>query len=427
MGYKEQLGDKNAGQLNQLKRKVIEDFLHHNAQNLYKDYSTKDCFPLQQEMYYYKMTQPLDAIVIVSKDEVKEFSQISKIINRMISNNEVFRWYLSIEDEKLKINTIHDKIELQFPTVYFDEINLGIEEVFTEAIDSLMSSLFRSQVLNYLLYQVYILENQKYFKIVFSISHIIADGGINKAINKAFRNELMGRTKVESSYSAYMEEVITASRNDSIIDRYIEELNSINKKNNFKFENQNKNYDKWTFIEVDAKNENSWVELILKVAYEIGTIGCKKMGLDEIVVKVSLNFRDIFGSKYESLVGACQSFFFCIVKVESIDSFKERNFANIQKYLFKGHLDFNYLCSQGFTINNSKRESNRYIDLNNSTLLNVNLLSGNISKKENVILFLNSLAETNSHYKEAVPRVLRLEGYLWNKKIIIYLPDTLSL
>lgn len=383
---------------------VTEHYNEHNVKEK-RVIRQERPYEIQLAMFAAGLTNPVEACVVINKQDVPNEQSLMMLINKVISHNEIFNYVYIKKEDEIILNVIENEEDRKF-LIFHDAAEKDIPKII-KFVNGFLSKELDNNLWNSELFDVYIVETEARYYINFLVSHIIADPGINTVLNIVFRQELNG-TKIEfPQYSEYIKTIRDGRYNNP----YTTQLSSflkINEDNNPILDDLTK--ERTLMVAPSTCSLNNWDELLLECTFLIGTNILSKTNLKELVMKVSYNFRNALEPKYQRLVGDCHSYFFVyILADDDLERFMARN-SEYLKLIKENAIECGYWTAVG---------DNIYKDIYDSTRVNINLVTGYYLSQNDVNDYLSKAKKLN----EKVMRFknLRIDAVLFKKKYYMYI------
>ena len=362
-------------------------------------------FEIQKDMIRAGLVMPLTAVTVVDKNEIANDDELNSIILKLLSQNEVFQY---------RYTEVNNEIILKVKEAKKDLVILKLSDVREQDVQNIIQTtngvLIKELSKNYLnskLYFVYVIQSNSKYCINFVISHIIADAGINTAINRAIREIITNDEYTPPQYKDYVSRIKQTPRENGyslIVKNFI----SINKENKNKLELllEERELLKES-VSVSLKN---WDYVLFESAFVVGKRIINYTGIMKLVMKVSYNFRNAFDEKYQSLIGDCHSYFFVMMKSgDTLEEFCKRNFEYLD-LIRKEKIECGYFRSV---------EDSVYMEIYDSTKVNINLMTDNYLCEDDVIQYLDSSLALNQKLLNS--SIHRIDIALFKKNYYMYI------
>lgn len=366
-------------------------------------------YEIQKDMIQAGLVMPLSAITVVSKNEVANDDELNQIILKLISQNEIFQYRYADENQEILLRVVETK---KYRTILklFEADEQYVQSI-VQTTNQILKKELSKNFWNSELFFVYIIETNSKYLINFVVSHIISDAGIGTALNRGVRNIITNNTDNTPQYKDYVCRIRQTPRENSY-SLLLKEFIALNQKNNKVLDMLSKER-KAVKIPTNVPLKN-WDSILLESAFVIGDKILTHMGIENLVMKVSYNFRNAFDEQYQCLLGDCHSYFFVMMKADdTLESFSERNLAYLD-LIRKEKIECGYFCA---------KEEPVYKKIYDSTRVNINLVTENYLNEDEVMQYLDVSLALNQ--KVLSSSTNRIDMVLYKKNYYMYISQNL--
>jgi len=355
-----------------------------------------ECYVHQKKILEFNYVGCIDSVVHLKKSDVSVIN-LKKAIISLINNNSLLKSYIDKIRDKYYFFELDEINEIDIPIFNVEGVTDKYKDNLINDINQFFSDDVYRLKLKKLLYQIYILEDKNYFIVVFSLHHLISDGATKNVILRQLYS-IINNSRIENniSYKNYIDLIQHSNEDSRIIHEFVEKaikvnnlLQPIKKKKVF--------WEEVRIIKAKLGDEITWNDVVIRVGYILGIIGCEFYKVKEIMIKAIVNYREFLSDEYQNLIGDCHSsIFFNVEQKESLEEFRKKSIDFIDFFYKKNNIDLHYLVKKKNSLSHIFKELWNTIELGFIILEAVDESKLEIRLNEIAEIALNNLYD--SHY-----------------------------